>query len=202
MTRGQRARRGQSLVMVTLALFAMCGLLGLAVDFGWAFFVKRAAQRTADAAALAAAHAALEAVGMGGTFACGGQVGCQGITNCPASPGIPASDNLQLGCAYAKKNGFYTTGNNGKQTVSVEAAVTPVTCTTASPPNCIPYAPGVAAYYYVTVRVAESVPQLFSAVLGNPTAIVASRATAAVIDTLTIGSLILLKPRRRRFPRD
>ncbi len=56
-------RRGQALLLVTLALFAMCGLLGLAVDLGWAYFVKKSAQASSDAGALAAAHVVLSQVG-------------------------------------------------------------------------------------------------------------------------------------------
>lgn len=185
-------KSGQALIMVTLALFAMCGLMGLAVDFGWAFFVKRAAQRAADTAALAAAREALRSVGQGGVFACGTGLTCQAATACPANPATPPGSNVELACAYSKKNGFITNGNGNRQTVSVEANVPAAGCDTATPPTCVPNAPGVAAYYFVTVRVTETVPQLFSAVMGNPTALVAARATAAVTDSVVIGGLILL----------
>lgn len=184
--------RGQALVMVTLALFAMCGLIGLAVDLGWSFFVRRAAQRAADNAALAAAIGALTAVGQGGSFSCGGILACQSSAACPANPTSPPASSVDTACLYAKQNGFLTGGNGNRQTVSVEAGVTAPGCDTASPPNCIPTAPGVAAYYYVTVRVGETVPQLFSAMLGNTVATVSARATAGVMDSVTIGSLILL----------
>src|ERR1035438_1316811 len=59
MTKLRSARRGQALLLVTLSLFAMCGLLGLAVDLGWSYFVKKSAQNAADAAALAAAYQTL-----------------------------------------------------------------------------------------------------------------------------------------------
>jgi hypothetical protein len=58
-----KRRSGQALVMVTLALFAMLGLMGLLVDFGWAFFVEKMSQNAADAAALAAVQAGLQAAG-------------------------------------------------------------------------------------------------------------------------------------------
>ena len=46
-----------------MSLFAMCGLLGLAIDLGWSYFVKKSAQNAADAGALAAAYAALSGAG-------------------------------------------------------------------------------------------------------------------------------------------
>lgn len=36
-------KRGQILVLMTFALFVMCGMLGLAVDVGWSYFVKKSA---------------------------------------------------------------------------------------------------------------------------------------------------------------
>src|SRR5690242_7752042 len=49
----RHSERGQSLVLVTFALFAMMGIIGLAVDLGWAFYIEKTAQAAADAAALA-----------------------------------------------------------------------------------------------------------------------------------------------------
>ena len=47
-------------------------------------------------------------------------------------------------------------------------------------PN-LPTAPGLGnVSWWITVRVTQTVPQLFSAVLGNPTGMVAARASAAV----------------------
>src|SRR3989442_7740019 len=73
----QRNLTGQALVLVTLALFAMMGMMGLAVDLGWMFFLKKSAQATADAAALGAVREAKER--LGGSF---------GGFTCPGSPGI------------------------------------------------------------------------------------------------------------------
>ena len=52
---GRFNRKGQALVMVTFALFAMIGVIGLSMDLGWSFFVRKAAQSAADTAAMAAA---------------------------------------------------------------------------------------------------------------------------------------------------
>ncbi|MBI4908520.1 MAG: hypothetical protein HY820_33180 [Acidobacteria bacterium] len=189
---GPRMRRGQALVMITLALLAMCGLMGLAVDLGWAYFVRRAAQRAADTAAIGAAQQVMRVVGQSGSFTCGTALACQQNAPCPTSVASPPTNSVDMACLYAQQNGFRTGGNGGRQTVSVEANVTTAGCGTASPPNCIPGVPGVAAFYYVRVRVAENVPQLFSAVMGNTVATVSARATSGVMDSVAIGSLILL----------
>src|SRR5579871_1974060 len=65
---------GQALVMVTLALISMIGMMGLAVDLGWSYFVQKEAQAAADTAALAAAQEAVNRLGVGSDisgFNCG-----------------------------------------------------------------------------------------------------------------------------------
>jgi len=182
---GQRRNKGQALVMVTLALLMLFGMLGLAVDLGWSFFVQRAAQNAADAAALAAAHEALLRNGPG-YFSCDpGRVDCN-PTPTPCST-IGSPSNLEFACQYAQQNGFADGGKNGRQEVTVAAD-------TSSPPPTLAGDPRrqVQVYYWVTVRVRERVPQLFSAVLGHSTGYVSARATAAVADTIVTGSLILI----------
>jgi Flp pilus assembly protein TadG len=169
----QRDETGQAVVMVTLALVAMCGLIGLAVDTGWMFFVKKEAQTAADAAAKASVQVALQQ--MGGNTS--GFCSAAPKVNCTAPPpatldcGNISSGNLYNGCKYAAANGFSST--NSRQKVTMQANDNTV------PP---PTAPGVKELvYWVTVRTVESVPQLFSAVLGNPQGTVAARATAGVV---------------------
>lgn len=183
-------QRGQALLMVTLALFAMFGLIGLAVDLGWAFFTKKAARAAADAAALAAAEQAIADMPTPtGPFAsCPTAVTCTGPTPVPCTS---ATRNLVNGCLYAQQNGFTVGGNRGHQNVTIASDI-------GSP--LIPFTPGdttnfyslPTAYYWVTVRVSESIPQLFSAILGNPLATSSARATAVVINQDVTGSLILL----------
>jgi hypothetical protein len=68
---------------------------------------------------------------------------------------------------YAQKHGF----NGSNQWVTYQAGVG------STPPT----APGTGtAAYWVTYRVVQRVPQLFSAVLGNSSGLVAARSTAAV----------------------
>ena len=172
MLRRRSAESGQALVMVTISLVAMLGMLGLAVDFGWAYFVRRAAQGAADAAALAAVEQAL-ASGVETAVVAGAPVNC------------PASGNLTNGCLYAQKNGY---APGGAVTVTMESDLG----ATRQPPT----APGVSTIYWATARVRENIPQLFSSVLGRMTGVSGARATAAVVETQLIGSLILLNRQR------
>ena len=54
------------MVMVTFSLIAMAGLMGLAVDLGWSFFVQKEAQAAADGVAMAAVQEAYS--GLNGAF--------------------------------------------------------------------------------------------------------------------------------------
>src|SRR5208282_5459349 len=105
-----------------------------------------------------------------GAYTCGSGtpvVSCQTATVCPTSVSS-ATSSFYDACMYAKVNGFQVT-NGGTQNVLVAA-------NTTSPP---PTVTGVTTKYWVTVTVAEVVPQTFSAVLGKPTTTVSARATAA-----------------------
>jgi Flp pilus assembly protein TadG len=188
----RQSKRGQAIVMVTFALFAMVGLMGLAVDFGWAFFVKKAAQRAADSAALAAVKASFVTINQSGPFTCTtnpcpNNAPCMVCQPTPQScSGISAGSNLFNGCQYAAQNGFST---NARQTVRLVSDVTTPFNTRTGP---------VATHYWVTATVAENVPQLFSAILGNGLATVAATATAAIVDITVPGTLIVLNHRNDR----
>jgi len=182
----KQARRGQALVMITTSLIALCGIMGLAVDLGWGYFVKKAGQRAADAAALAATEQALAAVGQASTFVCGTNLTCQATaSSCASTPNSPPVTNLDNGCLYAQQNGFSYLGDNGRQNVTIQANTT----------NPVPTAPNIHVDYWVTVRVNEQIPQLFSSVLGNGQfswANSSARATAAVVDSPVPGSIYLI----------
>ncbi len=191
----KRKRGGQILVMVTLALFAMFGMLGLVVDLGWSYFLRKSAQSAADSAALAAVKRAYELTGGSSSpsaFTCGlgGLVACTdaGPIDCPG-----ASGNLSAACLYAQQNGFTT---SGRQHVTVEAgdiarSVSEPCGRDGATVNHPPTAGCVDTLYWVTVRVAEQTPQLFSAILGNTLGLVSARATAAVGKTGLPGALFL-----------
>jgi len=166
----------------------MCGLLGLAVDLGWSYFVKKSAQGASDAAALAAAYQALNANG-------------ETVTPFP-SPGAPNGNcdlggNLQVGCQYAEQNDFSPGGHGGRQKINVRDGLGQLIRQDGTfVPGCP--APGTSGCveYWVTVRTVEAIPQLFSAVLGNTTGLSSAVATAAVVQAPVNGSLITLN---RRF---
>lgn len=129
----------------------------------------------AQSAAMAAATAAFARVQGGVNYACGAQaLACQSAeTDCPSTIGLPAADGVAVGCLYAQQSGFTTGGAGGRQRVTATAGVS----------NNAPTVPGLRTRYWVTYTVSESVPQLFSAVLGNPMGQIAARATAAITGT-------------------
>jgi Putative Flp pilus-assembly TadE/G-like len=183
------SRRGQALIMTTLSLFVISGMMGLAVDLGWDYFVSKAARTAADSAALGAVNAALARVGQGGVPACGSNVDCY-ATPTPCSS-LAGGQNLINGCQYATQNGFADGGAGGRQQVRLSAGVGPAGCMTGAIPNCVPTAPGVPALYWVTARASQRVPQLFSAMLGNTNATVLAESTAVISYGITEGTLIL-----------
>jgi len=83
-------------------------------------------------------------------------------------------------------------GGGGRQLVLMRAGAA------SSPPT----APGVAANYWVTATAQEAIPQLFSAVMGNTWGNSGARATAAIIDSVVPGSLILLNRENDCLPMD
>jgi hypothetical protein len=157
-----------------MSIMVICGLLGLVVDIGWANWRKEACKTAAEAAAQAAVAAAKS----GGA----GNYNVTGTTNCPSAPG--SSTPLNIGCQYAKENGFTNGTNNA--TVTYQAG------TTAGSP-----ASGVSTTYWVSYTVSENIWTTFSAVLGKSRTTVSSRATAAVIGGSTgtaAGCMYILDP--------
>jgi hypothetical protein len=210
-----RREQGQALVMVTLALIAMFGLLGLAVDVGYSYFRQRAAQAAADAGATAGASLVLELASAGGSTLDEYKCTPTGVATCSPIPtpcSLVAADpnsSLYIACEYAAENGF--TDGEDNVTVTVQAAdrdlIPPTVLSSAdagAPAPCQALSPAIAypptarcvnTYYWITVRIREQIPQLFSAVLGNTEGVSGARATAAVIESVWPGSLILLNRR-------
>src|SRR5215472_998196 len=63
-------RRGQVLLLVTIAIVPLAGIVGLVTDIGYMQFVQRSAQKAADAAVLAAISSYNRAQ-TGSVFTCG-----------------------------------------------------------------------------------------------------------------------------------
>jgi Tfp pilus assembly protein PilX len=161
------SERGQSAILFVLALSTMLGVLGLVTDIGWGYFRRNAAKAAAEAAALAAAQAALQSAGSNVTCSSTG-VSCATDYQCPTSIPNPPTNDFHDGCLYAKDNGFQVTASGNQNVVLSGGTGTPPTLT------------GLNSSYWVTVRVSESLPQMFSAVLGNRSGVVSARATAIV----------------------
>jgi hypothetical protein len=163
---------GQAVVMVTLALIAMCGMMGLAVDVGWSYFIRKAEHGAADAAALAAVRQAVSN-------------GCRPPANISACPsgGLPA-----IATHYLNENGF-TAGSH--VTISGTSGSGRPSWLSSSLNSCSSTVTAPCVWYYVNVYVSDSVPQLFSAVLGHPLANVAVSSTAVIAQELVNGSLVL-----------
>lgn len=170
--------RGQALVMVTLALFAIFGMVALAVDLGWSYFRAKAARTAADTAALAAVKNAFGAPASYQTVA---------LTACAT-----VSDaNLQVGCKYAGANDFNYSGNtasspyptNANAAVRMQAGTGTYTTATGG---------SIPTQYWVKAIAAEAIPQLFSGFLGHPTGQASAFGTAAVVKVIVNGALVLL----------
>ena len=176
------SKRGQTLVLFTLALPLMFMMVGLSVDIGWAYYRQQAAHAAAESAALAAVAEASKA--SSGTITCGSHsVVCQTATACPNPIPNPPTNNIYNGCLYAQSNGFAVT-TGGNRTVLIAA-------NTTSPP---PTVSGVTTAYWVTATVAETIPQTFSSILGKPTATVSARSTAAAFSGGGGGCVYVLGP--------
>jgi len=155
------------MIMFTLMLVPMFGFLGLVADVGYMHFIKESAQTAAEAAAQATVINMYTSLG-GSSWTCAtnGVVCATTPTTCPSNITTP-SNSVEVGCMYAQSHGFTSTN----QWVTYQAGVNS-TPTTAS-------GSGTDAYW-VTFRAVQKVPQMFSAILGNMSGIVAARATAGI----------------------
>ncbi len=183
MNRRRATSGGQAIVMVTLSLLTMCGMMGLAVDLGWSYFVQKQAQAAADAGALGAVHEMyVRANGATSSVTCGTNAECKTALSPPAlCSAISASSNLYNGCSYALLNGFPNTKVYVVSNVGGAAS---------TPPPPVTGIPATNIAYWATYRTFTTIPQLFSAVLGNTSGTVAAKATAAVVAVTVPGSFL------------
>ncbi len=171
---------GQAALMMTLSLTVILGMLGLAVDVGWAYYRQQAAQAAADAAAVAAVRAAVTSDPTGP--ACANKVFCGAATNCPSVAATSPSTSFDNACMLAAANGFTTSGID---TVSVQAGI-------SSP---VPTVSGPAASYWAVVRVNEALPALFGAAFARGGLSPGAIATAGAMGSAGSGScLYVLDP--------
>jgi len=164
----QPRKRGQAVLIVTVALVPIIGLVGLVTDLGFMYYLRSQAQAAADSAALAAAYAFNDTSSLA-TLSCSSPTwACTAAGTQCSSTLTTATNPVETACLYAKQNGFKSVA---PQNVIVESNITPT----------IPTAPGVnSAGWWITVRITQTVPQLFSAIMGNTSGTIAARSTAAV----------------------
>ncbi|HVW06973.1 MAG TPA: pilus assembly protein TadG-related protein [Bryobacteraceae bacterium] len=163
----KNGRSGQALLMATVSLFAMLGMMGLAVDLGYGYYRREAAQTASDAAAAAVIQAAMQASPGSQTCGtnsvwCGTPVGT--AANCPATAPTTLSTAFDYGCKMAALNGFLTTGS---QTVSIQANTT----------STVHTVPGTTVSYWATVRITENELALF----GKTALSSSTRSSAAIV---------------------
>lgn len=166
----KNGRSGQALLMASVSLFAMLGMMGLAVDLGYGYYRREAAQTASDAAASAVIKAAMSASPGSQTCGslavwCGSPAGT--ATNCPSTAPTTFNTSFDYGCRMAALNGFVTTGS---QTVSIQANTT----------TSVPTVPGTTVTYWATVRITENEIPFFGAP-GNGVLSSSSRSSAAIV---------------------
>ncbi len=96
---GKSSQSEQALVLTSFSLLFLFATIGLAVDLGWAYYLKLRVQTAADAAATAAAVYANtngDVCGVG-SVSCGTTYTCVGTT--------PPTTSLEAGCLYATQDG-------------------------------------------------------------------------------------------------
>lgn len=204
MSTRRKTSGGQAIVMVTVALIAMCGMIGLAVDLGWSFFVKKQAQTAADSAALGAVQEAYRRLTSSGAiisaFTCPGSPTAntpycqpQGVGNAAADCQTISStttSNLYDGCLYAKSatsNGFDYSTAASRQKVWMQANDASTLPNQPATPSGQPLGVN-QLVYWVTATTVQTIPQLFSSVMGNTQGTVSAVATAAIASSLIKGS--------------
>jgi hypothetical protein len=146
----------------------MFGLMGLVVDIGWAYWRREAAKTAAEAAVAAVVLAA-------GTTTPTAQSG----TACPSSPDPLVA--WQVGCIYASQNGFTQGVSRRSVSIQIGNGSTGIPVGGVSPNK-----------YWVAATVSESMPTLFSAVLGKTNMTVSARSTSAVYNGSPGGCIYVL----------
>jgi hypothetical protein len=137
-------------------------------------FVKMEAQTAAEVAAKSAVINLLSTVG-GALTSCGTSVVCASTATACATNITAPQNSIEVGCMYAAQHGFQATGN---QNVTYQTGGSGLSGTSPTPPTVSGLN---SVSYWVTYRVVQKVPQMFSALLGFPNGLVAARSTAVII---------------------
>ena len=156
----RHGRSGQILMLGTISLVFLFSAMGLAVDVGYGYMLKRRAQTAADAAAVGAGVYAR----VNGD-ACGVNATCGTAYTCANPPVSPPVNSLQAGCLYAKQNGFLSDGTT--KTISLIE-------------NNTSLGSGLAPSIWIKATVSQKFSNLFMMVAGATGGTSASTATAGV----------------------
>jgi len=172
--RNHTQESGQAALMATLSITLVFGMLGLAVDLGWAYYHQQTAQAAADAAAQAAVRAALNTSPGGPT--CGTGIYCGAVTNCPASAPVSPTTSFDNACILASANGFTTLGIDA---VSMQAGTA----------QCLRF-PGRRRPIGLRCAYRRNLPALFGSVMARGGFSPSARATAGAFAAPGAGSCI------------
>lgn len=177
----RRRERGQTLIVVCLALLILLGVLGFAVDYSNAWFHRQSAQSVADSVCTAAAMDMLSSSTVSSNFTPGG---ASATLDCTGSP-TPAP------CMYATRNGYPLSSVKFEYPSSVSGI--PACTTGANPTVCD--ASGVADNPYVKVNVTDQIPLTFAALIsGNTTQNVTATATCGLVLSNAPIPILVLNP--------
>jgi hypothetical protein len=198
----RRRQSGQLLPIAAVAFLLMCGLAGLAIDSSRDYLVKRQAQNAADFATLGAAK----------------QLSLSGSLSGPVAPN---SNPVKVAHDFAANNGFPTNYSNACDSVGAGFTTTwfdvsglPCNATTGftnkvtinSPPVAFAGYPipsacsGSGRFACLQVVISVGIAQMFTSILGIPTAYLTVGATAQVtlpasaFSTPPPNALILYQP--------
>ena len=166
------SQRGQAIIFVTLSIPILFGLMGLVVDFGWAYWRREAAKT----AAAAAASGVVAAAGTNTPTA-------QSSTACPTGTAIDTTKAWNVGCDFATQNGFTNGVSNRTVSIAIGSGSTGMPVSGVSPSK-----------YWVSATVTEKIPTLFSWVLGHSAMNIAARSTVAVYNGGGGGCIYALNP--------
>jgi hypothetical protein len=168
----QGRQRGQAGIFMIMSLSVVLATLGLAVDIGTAYYTRQSAQTAADAAAMAAVSFA----SAGGQPACGSTTICNSTAASCANPPTATATDIDVGCLYAKSNGFVNNGTT--QFVSLSA-------NTTAPPGVTGNSPS----YWVKADVSATPFTLFGR-FGGVSALTINASSTAAVSYYSAGACI------------
>ena len=165
-----KSEKGSVLLLVAMALTAIMGIVGLAMDTGQLYVTYQQAQAAADAAVLAGAMDMYNTSGFDTGAFLGGAISC-------------VATSTQAPCAYARLNGF-----SPPDTVTIGFLGCPF------PPGVPIQAVIQGAGNLICATVSRQVPTTFLRVLGTDMSTVTAKAWAAIIGGGSLTPILVTHP--------